>query len=125
MEGVKEELNFQKFGLSPYGHIYLVNKPSLVLGIKESFFSRREGLHVHLQLVDTRHLDRKEQRWDFVIPVVKEAGTASPKRSQSSSTIKSNRSASIKVPAVSKIKEDGKQKCHHDCLIILTILCRC
>jgi hypothetical protein len=103
-------LNFQKFGLSPYGHIYLVNKPSLVLGIKESFFARREGLHVHLQLVDTRHLDRKEQRWDFVIPVVKEAGVSSPKRSLSASTVKSNRSASIKIPAVAQIKEDGKCK---------------
>lgn len=113
-------MNFQKFGLSPYGHIYLVNKPSLVLGIKESFFSRREGLHVHLQLVDTRHLDRKEQRWDFVIPVVKEAST--PKRSLSASTMKSNRSSSIKVPSVTQIKENGIQKyTYHKCILINTV----
>ncbi|KAI8362668.1 hypothetical protein EDC96DRAFT_444829, partial [Choanephora cucurbitarum] len=68
----KAQNNYQKFGLSPHGHIFLTQKPDLVLGIKESFFSRREGLHVHLQLVDKRHLDRKEQRWDFVLPVVKE-----------------------------------------------------
>jgi hypothetical protein len=101
---VKEDANFQKFGLSPYGHIYLVNKPSLVLGIKESFFARREGLHVHLQLVDKRHLDRKEQRWDFVLPVLKEEPV---KRSMSSSTTKST---SVKVPAVTQIKEDGKKR---------------
>lgn len=104
---VKDDLNFQKFGLSPYGHIYLANKPSLILGIKESFFARREGLHVHLQLVDKRHLDRKEQRWDFVLPVVKEASAEPLKRSASSSTVKST-TASIKVPAVAQIKEDGK-----------------
>jgi hypothetical protein len=99
---VKEDVNFQKLGLSPYGHIYLVNKPSLILGIKESFFARREGLHVHLQLVDKRHLDRKEQRWDFVLPVIKEEPL---KRSMSSSSVKSS---SIKLPAVTQIKEDGK-----------------
>ncbi|KAI9264751.1 hypothetical protein BY458DRAFT_490968 [Sporodiniella umbellata] len=67
-----EDKSSQKFGLSSQGHIFLVNNDSLVLGIKESFFSRREGLHVHLQLVDGRHLDRKEQRWDFVLPVIKD-----------------------------------------------------
>ncbi|KAI8984102.1 hypothetical protein BDF20DRAFT_857953 [Mycotypha africana] len=76
---IREESNFQKFGLSPYGHIYLVNKPSLVLGVKETFFSRREGLHVHLQSADKRNLDRKEQRWDFVIPIVKEASQEAKK----------------------------------------------
>lgn len=100
---VKEDSNFQNFGLSPYGHIYLVNKPSLILGIKESFFARREGLHVHLQLVDKRHLDRKEQRWDFVLPVLKEEPL---RRSMSSSTAKST-ATSVKLPAVTQIKEDG------------------
>ncbi|KAL9540180.1 hypothetical protein MBANPS3_009830, partial [Mucor bainieri] len=108
---VKDDLNFQKFGLSPYGHIYLANKPSLILGIKESFFARREGLHVHLQLVDKRHLDRKEQRWDFVLPVVKEVSTEPLKRSASSSTVKST-TASIKVPAVAQIKEDDARSVH-------------
>ena len=106
---VKEDLNYQKFGLSPYGHIYLVNKPSLILGIKESFFARREGLHVHLQLVDKRHLDRKEQRWDFVLPIVKERSTTELQKSASSSTLKSVTS-SVKVPAVAQIKEDGTFK---------------
>ncbi|GAN11055.1 hypothetical protein MAM1_0460d10609, partial [Mucor ambiguus] len=108
---VKDDLNFQRFGLSPYGHIYLANKPSLILGIKESFFARREGLHVHLQLVDKRHLDRKEQRWDFVLPVVKETSTETLKRSASSSTVKST-TASIKVPAVAQIKEDDARSVH-------------
>jgi hypothetical protein len=103
---VKEDVNFQNFGLSPYGHIYLANKPSLILGIKESFFARREGLHVHLQLVDKRHLDRKEQRWDFVLPIVKEK-PAELQKSASVSTIKSVTS-SVKVPTVAQIKEDGK-----------------
>lgn len=100
---IKEDVNYQNFGLSPYGHVYLINKPSLILGIKESFFARREGLHVHLQLVDKRHLDRKEQRWDFVLPIVKERAV---ERSPSSSTIKSV-APSVKIPAVTQIKEDG------------------
>ncbi|KAI8393507.1 uncharacterized protein BYT42DRAFT_507095 [Radiomyces spectabilis] len=66
----------QTFGISAEGHIYLTEKPSLVLGIKESFFSRREGLHVHLQLVDKRTMDRKEQRWDFVVPVMKQSSSS-------------------------------------------------
>lgn len=103
---VKEDTNYQNFGLSPYGHVFLVNKPTLVLGIKESFFARREGLHVHLQLVDKRHLDRKEQRWDFVLPIVKERSIEAQK-SASSSTLKSL-SPAVQVPAVSQIKEDGK-----------------
>lgn len=84
----------------------MVNKPTLVLGIKESFFARREGLHVHLQLVDKRHLDRKEQRWDFVLPIVKERSIEAQK-SASSSTLKSL-SPAVQIPAVSQIKEDGK-----------------
>lgn len=95
----KEETNYQKFGLSPHGHIYLINKSSLVLGIKESFFARREGLHVHLQLVDKRHLDRKEQRWDFVLPVVKDK--VDPIKRQSSTT-------TSRLSTVAQIKEDGK-----------------
>ncbi|KAI8641464.1 hypothetical protein BD408DRAFT_368184, partial [Parasitella parasitica] len=109
---IKENLNFQKFGLSPYGHIYLTNKPSLILGIKESFFTRREGLHVHLQLVDKRHLDRKEQRWDFVLPIIKEAAAEPVKRSMSSSTVKSN-TPSVKLPAVAQIKEDVDARSVH------------
>ncbi|KAI8971219.1 hypothetical protein BDB01DRAFT_508938 [Pilobolus umbonatus] len=94
--------NCQSFGLSPQGHIYLTNKSSLVLGIKESFFARREGLHVHLQLVDKKHLDRKEQRWDFVLPVVK---AESVKRSIVSSSSNVN-IPTPQVPAVAQIKED-------------------
>lgn len=116
---VKEDANYQKFGLSPYGHVYLVNKPTLVLGIKESFFARREGLHVHLQLVDKRHLDRKEQRWDFVLPIVKERAMEA-QRSSSSSTIKS---ASVKVPAVTQIKEDGKNTNNYTLNENLKIVC--
>lgn len=100
---VKEENNYQKFGLSPHGHIYLINKSNLVLGIKESFFARREGLHVHLQLIDKRHLDKKEQRWDFVLPVIKEK-TEPVKRSISTFSNTSN----SKLSAVAQIKEDGK-----------------
>lgn len=82
-----------------------MNKSSLVLGIKESFFARREGLHVHLQLVDKRNLDRKEQRWDFVLPIVKEKPDPA-KRSSSSSTVST--STTTKLPAaVAQIKEDG------------------
>ncbi|ORE01579.1 hypothetical protein BCV72DRAFT_309889, partial [Rhizopus microsporus var. microsporus] len=98
---VKEENNYQKFGLSPHGHIYLINKSNLVLGIKESFFARREGLHVHLQLIDKRHLDKKEQRWDFVLPVIKEK-TEPAKRSISTFSNTSN----SKLSAVAQIKED-------------------
>ncbi|CEG64814.1 hypothetical protein RMATCC62417_01723 [Rhizopus microsporus] len=98
---VKEENNYQKFGLSPHGHIYLINKSNLVLGIKESFFARREGLHVHLQLIDKRHLDKKEQRWDFVLPVIKEK-TEPVKRSISTFSNTSN----SKLSAVAQIKED-------------------
>ncbi|KAI9484111.1 MAG: hypothetical protein EXX96DRAFT_479103 [Benjaminiella poitrasii] len=102
---IDDDKNFQKFSLSPQGHIYLINQPSLVLGIKESFFSRREGLHVHLQLVDKRHLDRKEQRWDFVLPVIKENQNDPMMKSVSSSTIKST-TTSIKLPTVAQLKEN-------------------
>lgn len=40
----------------------------MVLGIKESFFTRREGQHVHLQSVDKNIKEHKEQRWDFLLP---------------------------------------------------------
>ncbi|EIE85897.1 hypothetical protein RO3G_10607 [Rhizopus delemar RA 99-880] len=107
---LKEEDNYQKFGLSPHGHIYLMNKSSLVLGIKESFFARREGLHVHLQLVDKRNLDRKEQRWDFVLPIVKEKPDPA-KRSSSSSTVST--STPTKLPAtVAQLKEDDARSVH-------------
>lgn len=59
----------QTFGFSSDGHIYLAKDSNLVLGIKDSFFSRREGQHVHLQLVDKKNVkERKEQRWEFVLP---------------------------------------------------------
>ncbi|KAI8376915.1 hypothetical protein BD560DRAFT_445435 [Blakeslea trispora] len=56
----------QTFGLSVDGHIYLTKDPSLVLGIKESFFTRRDGQHVHLQKLDKNVKERKEQRWEFM-----------------------------------------------------------
>ncbi|CEP07259.1 hypothetical protein [Parasitella parasitica] len=58
----------QKFALSSEGHIYLKKDQNLVLGIKESFFTRREGQHVHLQSFDKNIKDSKEQRWDFFSP---------------------------------------------------------
>lgn len=61
----------QTFGMSPDGHIYLVKNPNLVIGIKESFFTRREGQHVHLQALDKNIKERKEQRWEFLSPTVK------------------------------------------------------
>ncbi|KAI8099177.1 uncharacterized protein BX664DRAFT_354644 [Halteromyces radiatus] len=96
-----EKGHHQSFGLSNHGHIYVKSHDSLVLGIKESFFSRREGLHVHLQLADKKHLDKKEQRWDFVLPVVKQStsihsSVASLKKSNSISSVGSlKKSASI------------------------------
>jgi hypothetical protein len=65
----------QTFGMSSDGHIYLVKDPSLVVGIKESFFTRREGQHVHLQSLDKNIKERKEQRWDFVVPSAKRSST--------------------------------------------------
>lgn len=58
----------QTFGISSDGHIYLQKDPNLVLGIKESFFTRREGQHVHLQAMDKNIKEHKEQRWDFFLP---------------------------------------------------------
>ncbi|EIE89124.1 hypothetical protein RO3G_13835 [Rhizopus delemar RA 99-880] len=59
----------QTFGISSEGHIHIIKNPSLVLGIKDSFFTRREGQHVHLQLVDKKNFkERKEQRWELVTP---------------------------------------------------------
>ncbi|KAG0997133.1 hypothetical protein G6F28_003187 [Rhizopus arrhizus] len=59
----------QTFGLSSEGHIHLLKDSELVLGIKESFFTRREGQHVHLQLVDKKdYKERKEQRWELIVP---------------------------------------------------------
>ncbi|KAI7903616.1 uncharacterized protein BX663DRAFT_36301 [Cokeromyces recurvatus] len=101
-----DDKNFQKFGLSTHGHIYLINKPSLVLGIKESFFSRREGLHVHLQLVDKQHLDRKEQLWDFILPIIKEVTNEPLQGSTSSSTNKRTSTIHVKSLAVTHIRED-------------------
>lgn len=59
---------YQTFGLTSDGHIYLKKSPNLVLGIKESFFTRRDGQHVHLQPIEKNIDDKKEQRWDFALP---------------------------------------------------------
>ncbi|KAI8351202.1 hypothetical protein EDC96DRAFT_292308 [Choanephora cucurbitarum] len=56
----------QTFGLSPDGHIYLTKDSGLVLGIKESFFTRRDGQHVHLQKLNKNVKEGKEQRWEFM-----------------------------------------------------------
>lgn len=61
--------------MSADGHIYLVKDPTLVLGIKESFFTRREGQHVHLQALDKNVKERKDQRWDFILPSTKRSST--------------------------------------------------
>lgn len=58
----------QTFGISSDGHIYVKKDQALVLGIKESFFTRREGQHVHLQTIDKNIKESKEQRWDFILP---------------------------------------------------------
>ncbi|KAI9494791.1 hypothetical protein BDB00DRAFT_871066 [Zychaea mexicana] len=98
----------QHFSISKDGHICLKEKPNLVLGFKESFFSRREGLHVHLQAADKRS---KEQHWNFVLPVVKSSSTASSsaaqvKRSASSSTVGSSVAGKPLSRGISQIKED-------------------
>ncbi|OAD73706.1 carbohydrate-binding module family 13 protein [Phycomyces blakesleeanus NRRL 1555(-)] len=84
----KPENNYQTFGTTVDGHVYLKQKPTLVLGIKESFFSRREGLHVHLQLMDKRHLERKEQRWEFIVPIIKTASSATLTSVSTSTSLK-------------------------------------
>ncbi|KAI9277828.1 hypothetical protein BY458DRAFT_585168 [Sporodiniella umbellata] len=58
----------QTFGITSDGLIHIVKNPNLVLGIKDSFFTRSEGQHVHLQLVNKNHKDRKEQRWELSVP---------------------------------------------------------
>lgn len=62
----------QQFSLTEDGRICLKNDKSLVLGIKESFFSRREGLRAHLQSAEK---SGKEQQWTFVVPVIKTTTT--------------------------------------------------
>ncbi|KAI7884860.1 hypothetical protein K492DRAFT_27014 [Lichtheimia hyalospora FSU 10163] len=62
----------QQFSLTEDGRICLKKDQSLVLGIKESFFSRREGLRAHLQSADK---PGKEQQWSFVVPVIKTTTT--------------------------------------------------
>lgn len=57
--------------MSSDGHIYLTKNPNLVVGIKESFFTRREGQHVHLQALEKNVKEAKEQRWDFISPSLK------------------------------------------------------
>jgi hypothetical protein len=57
--------------MSADGHIYLTKNPNLVVGIKESFFTRREGQHVHLQSLDKNIKESKEQRWEFLSPSLK------------------------------------------------------
>lgn len=95
----------QKFAVSSDGHICLAGKSSLVLGIKESFFSRSEGLHVHLQSADKRS---KQQHWNFVLPIIKSSSSAStqPKRSPSTSTMDSISGTPVSK-TVAQVKADG------------------
>ncbi|MBM6386791.1 MAG: hypothetical protein JSY10_22800 [Paenibacillus sp.] len=61
------------------GHIFLAKNPKLVLGIKESFFTRRGGQHVHLQTLENNTKEHKEQRWEFILPSTKRSSvTSSP-----------------------------------------------
>ncbi|KAI7893920.1 uncharacterized protein EV154DRAFT_125918 [Mucor mucedo] len=98
----------QTFGMSADGHIYLVKDPTLVLGIKESFFTRREGQHVHLQALDRNIKERKDQRWDFILPSTKRSSTiTSPidslKRTISGASLGSFSSSSVST----HVDEDG------------------
>ncbi|KAI9267080.1 hypothetical protein EDC94DRAFT_692320 [Helicostylum pulchrum] len=68
----------QTFAMNANGHIFLVKNPKLVLGIKESFFTRREGQHVHLQTLEKNTKEHKEQRWEFILPSNKRSVTSSP-----------------------------------------------
>lgn len=86
--------------MSSDDHIYLVKDPTLVLGIKESFFTRREGQHVHLQALDKNTKERKEQRWEFILPSAKRSPTmTSPidslKRTISGASLGSFNSSSV------------------------------
>ncbi|KAI9261552.1 hypothetical protein BDA99DRAFT_560413 [Phascolomyces articulosus] len=104
--GAADKAKSQHFSISKDGHICLKEKPNLVLGFKESFFSRREGLHVHLQSADKRS---KEQHWNFVLPVVKSSSSSSAaqvKRSASSSTVGSSVAGKPISRGISQIKED-------------------
>lgn len=90
----------QTFGISSEGHIFLVKNPKLVLGIKESFFTRREGQHVHLQQAEKNIREKKEQRWDFILPSQKRSSTIhnpmdSLKRTISGASLGSFSSSSI------------------------------
>lgn len=94
----------QAYALTAEGHICLKQKPDLVLGIKESFFSRREGLHLHLQADDKRS---KEQHWNFVLQAGSSSSSSSTsnlQRTSSSSTVDSSKPSS---KGVAQIKEDG------------------
>ncbi|KAL0083561.1 hypothetical protein J3Q64DRAFT_1641628, partial [Phycomyces blakesleeanus] len=113
----KPENNYQTFGTTVDGHVYLKQKPTLVLGIKESFFSRREGLHVHLQLMDKRHLERKEQRWEFIVPIIKTASSATLTSVSTSTSLKRAPSVGPAETAtkplgrdLTNIKEDESQR---------------
>ncbi|CAO3651833.1 unnamed protein product [Cunninghamella echinulata] len=82
----KDEHN-QSFGLNTDGHIFVKKTPNFVLGIKEPLLFGREGLPCHLQ----SRSSKKEQKWDFVIPVLKQSSSirssvASLKKSDSIST---------------------------------------
>ncbi|KAI8884081.1 carbohydrate-binding module family 13 protein [Backusella circina FSU 941] len=67
----------QIFKTSSEGHIYLAQESNLALGITDSFFGRKEGQHVHLQMADINSRDRKEQCWVFVLPSVKHSPSSS------------------------------------------------
>ncbi|RUP48246.1 LOW QUALITY PROTEIN: hypothetical protein BC936DRAFT_144793 [Jimgerdemannia flammicorona] len=66
-KGAEENIN-QQFGLTNEGHIYVLSKPTLMLGFKARIFGKREGAHVNLQLQGRK--DKKEQRWNFIIPAI-------------------------------------------------------
>ncbi|RUP51994.1 hypothetical protein BC936DRAFT_143789, partial [Jimgerdemannia flammicorona] len=90
-KGAEENIN-QQFGLTPEGHIFAVSKPALVLGFKEGLFGRREGAHVNLQWQGKK--DKKDQRWDFVVPVSRksekeaDAGSVKPQTPENATNVK-------------------------------------
>ncbi|RCI07331.1 hypothetical protein CU098_005261 [Rhizopus stolonifer] len=97
-----DSANCQTFGVSSDGHIFLTKDSSLVLGIKESFFTRRDGQHVHLQKLDKNVKEKKEQRWEFMLPSQKRTSILSGpmdslKRTISGASLGSFSSASLHI----------------------------
>ncbi|KAI8997486.1 hypothetical protein BDB01DRAFT_735435 [Pilobolus umbonatus] len=79
-----ESSDTQSFELTPERHIFLKQDPKLVLGIKDSFFGRREGQHIHLQALDPK--EKKEQRWD-IITVTERPSSSSTKTGVSTTSL--------------------------------------